>query len=208
MGLAVAPARAISAVNVLRGDCACGQTAAAGCGRRAPGRRKTAIVQTSRDDGTVRWSIDVDLVDRIRFRCVGDDQFEAFHLAVAAAGRGSQDGSHVVGEHVCRLKSECDVRLLRNRLAHRSSSLLDPALRICMETTRASLLWQAAAVRPEPERMPSLRCGADSRSCIARVWGCSCFAILTNVAARRTWRDAPSSRRNLIGRVKRWDFRI
>lgn len=25
-------------------------------------------------------------------------------------------------------------------------------LRICMETTRASLLWQAAAVRPEPEK--------------------------------------------------------
>jgi hypothetical protein len=129
-------------------------------------------------------------------------QFEVFQQFVAAGRGGSQDGSHVgVGSHVYvrRLKSECDV-LLPNRLAHCSRSCcLDrdsypPALRICMETTRASLLWQAAAVRPEPERMPSLRCCADSRRCIARVWEWPCFAILTNVAAREAWRDAPSSR--------------
>ena len=49
-------------------------------------------------------------------------------------------------------------------------------LRICMETTRASLLWQAAAVRPEPERMPSLRCaGAPPK---VRVWGLFVFCYI------------------------------
>ncbi|KAF2119722.1 hypothetical protein BDV96DRAFT_351530 [Lophiotrema nucula] len=148
-------------------------------------------------------AIDVELgVSRCLRRDDGVRQHvEAFdRVGVAAAARGCRTGevshSDVVGEHcedVRRLRSEC--RLLPGS----RGSCLDgdsPALRICMETTRASLLWQAAAVRPEPERMPSLRRGADSRSCIARVWGWSCFAILTNVAAE-AWRDAPSSARIL-----------
>lgn len=35
--------------------------------------------------------------------------------------------------------------------------------------------------------------------CIARVWDCSCFAILTNVAAEVAWGDAPSGREILAG---------
>lgn len=62
------------------------------------------------------------------------------------------DGVHF---DVRRLTSGCDV-LPRHRLVRCSRGKgLDrdsPVLRIRMETTRASLLWQAAAVRPEPEK--------------------------------------------------------
>lgn len=117
-------------------------------------------------------------------------------VAAAAGSRPAcrrGDGGHDVD--VRRLMSECDA-LGRIRLAHCSRGIGlgkdSPALRLCMETTRASLLWQAAYVRPEPEGIPSLRSAWPScRSCIARVWGCSCFVILTNGAAGRARRDAP-----------------
>jgi hypothetical protein len=71
-----------------------------------------------------------------------------------AAERDSGPVSHT-GGHVERLRLRMDPVLLPGVLARRSRGRsLDrssPALRICMETTRASLLWQAAAVRPEPE---------------------------------------------------------
>lgn len=197
--------------GLLRGDCACERAeAVVERGRSLCCKKKseTDLGLTSRDCATVQVATDVQYLDVVRNLYMGDgDRFQvgAFESVVAAGKGGSQDGSHVegVGEHVYvrRLKSEYHV-LLPTRLAQRScSSCLDrddpPALRICMETTRASSLWQAAAVRPEPERMPSLKCCVDSRSCIARVWDCSCFAILTNVAASRALRDAPSSRRIL-----------
>lgn len=73
-----------------------------------------------------------------------------------------------------RLTSECDV-LPRHRLVRCSRGKgLDrdsPVLRIRMETTRASLLWQAAVVRPEPEKSSLVGAGASTRGrCIARVW--------------------------------------
>lgn len=98
---------------------------------------------------------------------------EAFD-AVAAAGRGDTgEVSHSELVGVRRLRSES--LLLPDGLAagSRGGNGLDrdsPALRICMETTRASLLWQAAAVRPEPERMTSLR-GVTTRGVVSHVFG-------------------------------------
>lgn len=178
----------------LPGDCACGGLMAAERDRTQRCRRRMGNVLTSRECETVLDVIEVCSYG-FRYLCMGDGnrfQFEVFESPVAAGRGGSQEGSHVgAGSHVCVrcLRSECDVLLPRSLLAHRSRSLRDrdlsPVLRICMETTRANLLWQAAAVRPEPERMPSLRCCADLRSCIARVWDSSCFVILTNGAASR-----------------------
>ena len=88
--------------------------------------------------------------------------------------------------YVRRLRSECVV-LLPNRLARSRGGSLDrdsPALRICMETTRASLLWQAAAVRPEPERMPSLRWCADSRSLCRTCLGLFAFCYIDKFCSR------------------------
>jgi hypothetical protein len=139
--------------------------------------RTMGTVLAWRECGTALGVIEV-YSDGVRCLSMGDGdrfQFEVFESPAAAGRGGSQEGRHVdVGSHVCVrcLKSECDVLLRRSRLARRSRSLdrdSSPALRICMETTRASLLWQAAAVRPEPERMPGLRCCADLRTCIARV---------------------------------------
>ena len=127
--------------------------------------------------------------------------------AAVAAGRRPAGVSHTERGHVkdCRCLRMEYVLLPAGPAVRNGGRSLDrdpPALRICMETTRASLLWQAAAVRPEPEGMPSLRCAVPTRGrCIARVWDSSCFVILTNVAARVAWSDAPSSRRNLSGYV-------
>jgi hypothetical protein len=78
-----------------------------------------------------------------------------------AAGRSEGGNPEAVrygnGGHfdVRRLRSVCDV-LPRHRLVRCSRGKgLDrdsPVLRLRMETTRARLLWQAAAVRPEPEK--------------------------------------------------------
>ena len=71
-----------------------------------------------------------------------------------AAGRDSGPVSHT-GGHVECLRLRMDSVLLPGVLARcsrgRSLDRSSPELRIRMETTRANLLWQAAAVRPEPE---------------------------------------------------------
>ena len=67
-----------------------------------------------------------------------------------------------------------------------------PGLRLRMETTRASLLWQAAAVRPEPEK-ECLVCvaGSPRGTCIACVYDFSIAVTLTNVGARGASRKMP-----------------
>lgn len=104
---------------------------------------------------------------------------------------------------VRRLMSECDV-LRRNRLGRCSrGNRLErdsPALRICMETTRASLLWQAAAVSPEPERMPSLRCVADSRRMCRTCLGLLVFCYIDKCCSKKGLEGRAISQKNLIGR--------
>lgn len=96
-----------------------------------------------------------------RYLCMRDDgqlQHVGLFETDVAAGRSdrrSPKACHGDGVHfdVRRLTSECDV-LPRHRLVRCSrGNGLDrdsPVLQIRMETTRASLLWQAAVVRPEP----------------------------------------------------------
>ena len=120
-----------------------------------------------------------------RMGCGGErphvEEVEVFDLSVAAcrgcSRRDVYDGEHV---HDRCLRLDCVMVLLPDRLVRTRGSLLlemgPPALRICMETTRASSLWQAAVVRPEPERMPSLRCaGAPPK---VRVWGLFVFCYI------------------------------
>jgi hypothetical protein len=128
------------------------------------------------DTGLLVVEVQADGVRWLRMGNGDRSQVEAFESGVAACRGGRREGSHDLGSHVFvpGLKSECAVLLLRSRLARHSKSLerdSSPALRICMETTRASLLWQAAAVRPEPERMPSLRWCADSGGVVSHVFG-------------------------------------
>lgn len=97
-------------------------------------------------------------------------------MAAGRSGGNPEAGRYGNGVHfdVRRLTSVCDgpprhrlVRCSRGKGLDRDS----PVLRIRMETTRASLLWQAAAVRPEPERGCLVLEGVWTRSrCIARVW--------------------------------------
>lgn len=190
--------------DALPGDCACDWTTDAEADRSQRFRKeRVGMGETSSDGARV---IDVK-TDGTRYLCMWDGQRqhvdEAFECAVAAGRGGNPNASHRdVGEHfVRRLRLVRDV-LLPNRLVRCRGSGLDrdsPALRICsMETTRASLLWQAAAVRPEPEGTDAQfevrgRLEELYRTCL----GFSCFVILTNVAASRAWRDAPSTRRIL-----------
>lgn len=89
---------------------------------------------------------------------------------ILRAGRRG-DGAHL---NVRRSMSEHGGRL-RHRLARcsriRRLGRDSPGLRLRMETTRASLLWQAAAVRPEPEK-GCLVCvaGSPRGTCIACVY--------------------------------------
>lgn len=132
------------------------------------------------DGERVRHAVDVDLEVRCLSMGCGGRQphvvsVEVFDLRVAAGGGRGRRNHRVVGEHVhgrC-LRLDCVVILLPHRLARTRGDLEKgpPALRICMETTRASSLWQAAAVRPEPERMPSLRCGVPTRGVVSHVFG-------------------------------------
>ena len=135
------------------------------CGRRtdvkaagSPRRRKMETDETWMDG--VRGEVDV-VTNVSRYLCMRDDgQLQhggVFETDVAAGRSGGNPEAfrHGDGVHfdVRRLTSECDV-LPRHRLVRCSRGKgLDrdsPVLRIRMETTRASLLWQAAAVRPEP----------------------------------------------------------
>lgn len=126
----------------------------------SPRRRRIETDGTSRDGAT--GGVDV-VTDESRCLCMRDDgqhqHVGAFENGVAADGSSGNPEAvrHGDGVHfdVRRLTSECDV-LPRHRLVRCSRGKgLDrdsPVLRIRMETTRASLLWQAAAVRPEPEK--------------------------------------------------------
>jgi hypothetical protein len=117
-------------------------------------------------DGT--WSDgatgEVDVVTgETRYLCMrdgGQRQHDGLFETDVAAGRSGGNPEavrHGDGVHfdARRLTSVCDV-LPRHRLVRCSRGKgLDrdsPVLRIRMETTRASLLWQAAVVRPEPEK--------------------------------------------------------
>ena len=149
------------AVGVGRPDgCACvGQT-----GEKlvdSPLRRRKETDETWSDGVTGGVDV-VTAVSRYLYMRDGDGQHqhvEAFEVGVAA---GRSDGSPEAGCHgdgvhfdVRRLRWEC-VALPRHRLVHCTRGKgLDrdsPVLRLRMETTRASLLWQAAAVKPEPEK--------------------------------------------------------
>ncbi|KAJ6276419.1 hypothetical protein J3E71DRAFT_187436, partial [Bipolaris maydis] len=98
---------------------------------------------------------------------------------------------------VRRLKSEydalpqrCLVRCSRGKGLDRDS----PVLLIRMETTRAKSLWQAADMRPEPEKNKKREEIVVAMKCVARVWVISNISILTNVGARRAWGNAPSDK--------------
>jgi hypothetical protein len=142
-------------------DCACAiLTGAKLVG--SPRCRRMETDETSSDGATS--AIDV-VPDVSRCLCMRDggqrQHVGAFEKDVAAAGRSGGGNPEAVrhgdGVHfdARRLTSECDV-LPRHRLVRCSRGKgLDrdsPVLRIRMETTRASLLWQAAVVRPEPEK--------------------------------------------------------
>lgn len=70
---------------------------------------------------------------------------------------------------------------LRHRLARCSRIKRlgrdSPGLRLRMETTRASLLWQAAAVRPEPEK--------ECLGCVSGMPRSTCIACVYNFARLR-----------------------
>lgn len=140
-------------------DCACAGWADAKL-VGSPLRRRMEMDGTSRNG--VAGGVDV-VTNVSRCLCMPDDgqhqHVGAFEDGVAAGRSGGNREAfrHGDGVHfdVRRLTSECDV-LPRHRLVRCSRGKgLDrdsPVLRIRMETTRASLLWQAAAVRPEPEK--------------------------------------------------------
>jgi hypothetical protein len=186
MGLGIALERGYLIEDGRPGDCACGRMMDAEYGRSQCWKMRIDMgFQTSRDGVTSRRNATDGGFEAVRCLYTGYDEADEGRVAAAAAaaGRGgSQEGSHVDARehaHVRRLSLECD--LLRNPQARSRGRCLDreypPVLRICMETTRASSLWQTTAVRPKPEEIPSLRWCADVRSCIARVWGCSCLVI-------------------------------
>lgn len=131
--------------------------------------------------GGVRGVIDV-ATDVSRCPCMWDEgqrrHVEEHETDVAARKRAGipdvgrrGDGVHLNARHSM---SEHDGRL-RHRLGRCSRIKRlgrdSPGLRLRMETTRASLLWQAAAVRPEPEK-ECLVCvaGSPRGTCIAYIY--------------------------------------
>ena len=165
----------------------------------SPHCRRSAADVTS--GGGVRGEIDV-ATDVSRCLCMWDEgqrrHVEAHETDVTAkkyagtleVGRCG-DGVHLSVRH-----STSGHGRLRHRLARCSRIMRlgrdSPGLRLRMETTRASLLWQAAAVRPEPEK-ECLVCvaGSPRGTCIARVYDFSIAVTLTNVGARRASRKVP-----------------
>jgi hypothetical protein len=83
---------------------------------------------------------------------------EAFETGVAAGRSGGNPEAALYGNEVHfdvrRLTSVCDVPRHRLVRCSRGNCLGrdSPVLRSLMETTRASLLWQTAAVRREPKK--------------------------------------------------------
>jgi hypothetical protein len=123
---------------------------------------RTRMVTDETLSGGARGVVD-GVTDVSRYLCTRDDgqrrHVGVFEMGVAAGRSGGNPEAvrHGNGVHfdARRLTSECDV-LPRHRLVRCSRGKgLDrdsPVLRIRMETTRARLLWQAAVVRPEPEK--------------------------------------------------------
>jgi hypothetical protein len=123
---------------------------------------RTRMVTDETLSGGARGVVD-GVTDVSRYLCTRDDgqrrHVGVFEMGVAAGRSGGNPEAvrHGNGVHfdARRLTSECDV-LPRLRLVRCSRGKgLDrdsPVLRIRMETTRARLLWQAAVVRPEPEK--------------------------------------------------------
>lgn len=140
-------------------DCACAEYFDAGL-VDSPRRRRTETGGTWSDGATGGVDVERDVSRYLYMRDDGLHQHgEAFETDVAAGRDGGNPEAvrHGNGVHfdARRLTSECDVlprhclvRCSRGKGLDRDS----PVLRIRMETTRASLLWQAAAVRPEPEK--------------------------------------------------------
>lgn len=133
--------------------------------------------------GGARVEVDV-ATDVSRCLCMRDERqrrhVEEHETDVAArkragilnAGRGDE-----VHLNVRRSMSGHDDRV-RHRLARcsriRRLGRDSPGLRLRMETTRASLLWQAAAVRPEPEKeCLEFAAGLPRGTCIAYVYNFS-----------------------------------
>lgn len=121
-------------------------------------RRRKMVVDGTWSDGAA-GGVDVRTsVSRYLCKRDGDGQcqhVEAFEVYVAAGRSGGNPHGDGVHFDVRRLTSEC-VALPPHRLLRCSRGKgLDrdsPVLRLRMETTRANLLWQAAAVKPEPEK--------------------------------------------------------
>jgi hypothetical protein len=123
---------------------------------------RTRMVTDETLSGGARGVVD-GVTNVSRYLCTRDDgqrrHVGVFEMGVAAGRSGGNPEAvrHGNGVHfdARRLTSECDV-LPRHRLVRCSRGKgLDrdsPVLRIRMETTRARLLWQAAVVRPEPEK--------------------------------------------------------
>lgn len=151
--------------------CVCAQRF--GNSENSPHRRRMAADVAS--GGGVRGEIDV--VSDV-FRCLcRRDEGQRWHVeedgtGVAARKRAGilaaerrVDGAHLdvrrsMSGHGGRLRHRL-ARCSRTRRLGRDS----PGLRLRMETTRANSLWQAAAVRPEPEK-ECLVCVAVSPRCI------------------------------------------
>lgn len=173
----VAPRKATPVADDALGGCA--------CVRRfdnlgnSPYRRKRVVDVTS--GGGVGGEIDV-ATGVSRCLCTRDEgqrrHVEEHETNVAARKRAGireagrcGDGAHL---NVRRSMSGQGGRL-RHRLARCSRIWRlgrdSPGLRLRMETTRASLLWQAAAVRPEPEK-ECLVCvaGSPRGTCMACVY--------------------------------------
>lgn len=165
-----------------------------------PHRRRLVAGVTS--GGGVRGEVDV-ATSVSRYLCMrGEGQrrhVEVHETDVAAKKRAGtpEAGRRGDGVHLnVRHSMSGHGGRLRHRLAGCSRIKRlgrdSPGLRLRMETTRASLLWQAAAVRPEPEK-ECLVCvaGSPRGTCIACVYDFSIAVTLTNVGARGASRKMP-----------------
>lgn len=165
-----------------------------------PHRRRMVVDVTS--GGGVRGEIDV-ATDVSRCLCMRDEgqrrHVEVHETDVAAKKRAGTPGAGRRGDGVhlnVRRSMSGHGGRLRHRLARCSRIKRlgrdSPGLRLRMETTRASLLWQAAALRPEPEKQ-CLVCvvGLSRGTCIACVYNFAIDVTLTNVGARRASRKMP-----------------
>jgi hypothetical protein len=152
--------------------------------------------------GGVRGEIGV-VTDVSRYLCMRDEgqrrHVEEHETDVAARKRAGtpEAGQRGNGVHLnVRRSMSGHGGRLRHRLARCSRIKRlgrdSPGLRLRMETTRASLLWQAAAVRPEPEKERLVRvAGASRGTCIACVFDSLIVVTLTNVGARGASRAVP-----------------